>query len=143
MRHPPRRTVHYLATSGHELAYAGFHAFVEAHGLDRRATWVHLGANIGARGGTLGVAASDPGAAERLLRSLSQNPGSPPTRLLAAPVGEGGELHSVGAAVVSLVGTNELFHQRSDRYPHNVDVGAVHHLASAVAELVGEIAGRC
>ena len=141
-RHPSRRTVHYVATSGHELAYAGFHAFLAAHGLDRRATWLHLGANIGARDGTLGVAASDPGAAERLLGSLSQNPGGPQARLLAAPVGEGGELHNLGASVVSLVGTNELFHQRSDRYPDNVDVGAVHHIASVVAELVGGIAGR-
>lgn len=142
VRHPPRRSVHYLATSGHELAYAGFHAFLAAHGLDRRATWVHLGANIGARGGTLGVAASDRGAAERLSASLSQNPAGPPARLLPAPVGEGGELHDVGATVVSLVGTNELFHQRSDRYPGNVDVGAVHHVASVVADLVGGIAGR-
>lgn len=142
VRHPPRRTVHYLATSGHELAYAGFHAFLTAHGLDRRATWLHLGANIGARGGTLGVAGSDPGTAERLLSSVSQNPDGPQARLLPAPVGEGGELHNLGATVVSLVGTNDLFHQRSDRYPDNVDVGAVHRVASVVAELIGEIAGR-
>lgn len=141
VRHPPRRTVHYVATSGHELAYAGFHAFLARHGLDRRATWVHLGANIGARGGTLGVAASDPGMAERLLSSLSPNAGGPHARLLPAPVGEGGELHNVGATVVSLVGTNELFHQRSDRYPDNVDVGTVHRVASVVTELVGGIAG--
>lgn len=142
VRNPPRRTVHYVATSGHELAYAGFHAFLTAHGLYAGATWLHLGANIGARGGTLGVAASEPGTAEHVLGLMSQTPSGTEARLLPTPVGEGGELHAAGASVVSLVGTNELFHQRSDRYPDNVDVGAVHHVASVVTALVGELAGR-
>lgn len=142
LRRPPRRTIHFVATSGHELAYAGFHAFVHAHRMDPGAIWLHLGANIGARGGTLGVASSDPGLSEHVLALMSGTPGAPEARLLAAPVGEGGELHRLGAGVVSLAGTNSLFHQRADRYPDNVDVGALHHVSSVVTELVRQLAAE-
>lgn len=141
IRHPPRRTIHFVATSGHELAYAGFHAFLQTQRVGRGAIWLHLGANIGARGGALGVASSDPGLGERVLALLSGTPGAPEARPLPAPVGEGGELHRLGANVVSVAGTNSLFHQRADRYPENVDVDALHHISSVVTNVVRYLSG--
>src|SRR5690606_33931129 len=57
----PRRTVHFVASSGHELHHQGlFHYLAARHGIIKGATaWLHLGASIGARYPNARLGASD------------------------------------------------------------------------------------
>lgn len=141
-RRPARRPVVFLATSGHELGHRGLREHLDRHpGLLRAAVWVHLGANIAASGSLLRVATSDSGLA-RLVDPGA--PGAPRTwresQTLPAPVGEASELSARGARFVSLVATNSRFHQPTDRYPENVDVGRLHEVARAVSDLARRLA---
>src|SRR4029077_5136935 len=50
---PPTRPFLFFASSGHELGRFGLEAFLARRPeLIKSATWIHLGANIGAAGGT-------------------------------------------------------------------------------------------
>jgi hypothetical protein len=58
---PPACDVVFAANSGHELGHLGLDDFLARRpGWERRATWLHFGANLGAAGGNLSVmSASD------------------------------------------------------------------------------------
>lgn len=140
-RVPTSRSVRFVATSGHELGHLGLGASFAARPADLGATWVHLGANLGARGGLLGVAASDEGLARRAIEALE---GAGVTRgsvhQMELPVGEASELRRAGARFVSFVGTNAHFHLATDRYPQNVDLAYLGAATSAISSLVRDLA---
>ncbi len=137
------RPVRFIATSGHELGYSGLRRLLAAREPDPDSIWVHLGANIGARGGILGIAGSEDGLVEEMARSL-RDEGFPEERMrrLPTPVGEASELHRRGARVVSLVGTNDHFHLRSDRYPSNIDLERLSEASRGIVALVTRLAER-
>jgi hypothetical protein len=142
----PRRTVHFVATSGHELGHLGLEDYihrrlelpVEGH------MWIHLGANLGAaaprrmavRSSTVGVAE---GLAAELTRALAgsvdvySNPPGP-------VMGEAANIADRGGRFVSLVGANDRFHRISDRWPDAVNIDDVAGIARVVAAYVAAIA---
>lgn len=137
---PGRRPMRFLATSGHELDFAGVHAHLAAHPAELgAAAWVHLGANIGAAAGTLRVSSSQAELARAAAHALV-SAGARRPLILDTPVGEGASLGRAGARFVSFVGTNAHFHLRSDRYPENVDADELAATAAGLVTLVGRLA---
>ena len=104
--------------------------------IARDPVWLHLGANLGARGGLVRLAASDQRLAAVATAALEgagcRVSGSPS---IGAAMGEGSELARRGARYISLVGTNDWFHLRSDRWPDSVDEPEVERLARATTAL--------
>ncbi|GAC1530838.1 MAG: hypothetical protein NVS3B12_05950 [Acidimicrobiales bacterium] len=137
---PGARPVMYLATSGHELGYLGLRRALSADlgQIGDGALWLHLGANLGARGGSVRLTASDAGLAS-LGTSVLEGGGcrlaGPPS--IGGAMGEGSVLARRGARYISVVGTNDWFHLRSDRWPDSVDDAEVGRLARATSALAG------
>jgi hypothetical protein len=140
---PPACDVVFTANSGHELGHLGLDDFVARRpGWDRPAadggaTWIHYGANLGAKGGQLSVVSPDDD-----LRELAQTElalcGRPPDALAPkslVPSGETRDIHRAGGRYLTLVGTNPFFHLPQDRWPHAVDAEAVARIAAAAARI--------
>ena len=139
---PPTREVLFLATSGDELGHLGLSDFLARHrGIVAGATWVQLGANIGAAGGTVALAATTP-PLRHLAAAAVARAGHPAVPLGTALPDSDGTIRAIqraGAACVALGGTNRLFHLPQDRWPHAVDLDRVVRLAAAVAEIVARL----
>lgn len=140
---PPACDVVFTANSGHELGHLGLANFLARRsGWERRAVWLHYGANLGAAGGALSVmSASDD------LRALApaelSRAGQKPDRIApkeAVPSGETRDIHRAGGAYLTLVGTNRLFHLPQDRWPHAVDAAAIARIAAAAARIAAALA---
>jgi len=141
---PPACNVIFTANSGHELGHLGLDDFmVRRPGWERPiseggATWIHLGANIGAADGELSLqSASDDlrQLTEAELVRAGQAPDVVAPKTLV-PSGETRDIHRAGGRHVTLVGSNPLFHLPQDRWPHAVDTDAVTRVAAAAAALV-------
>ncbi|MGE4048886.1 MAG: hypothetical protein AB7F35_28840, partial [Acetobacteraceae bacterium] len=141
---PPACDVVMTANSGHELGHLGLDAFLEHRpGWDSAggATWVHYGANLGARGGTLSIMSASEDLRASMRTSLQQE-GQPPDSLAPmsqVPSGETRDIHRAGGRYVTLVGSNPLFHLPQDRWPHAVDVDAIRRIAAASARMVRDL----
>jgi hypothetical protein len=142
--HKPRASVTMVASSGHELGHIGLDDFMSRRPeLVTGATWLHFGANIGARDSkltlqspqddlrTLGTAALD--AAGHPAAGLS-----PPTQM---PFGESRAIHRAGGRYLTFIGSNDLFHLRDDRYPDALDVEAVRRISQAAAQIAVTVSG--
>jgi hypothetical protein len=141
---PPACNVIFTANSGHELGHLGLDDFMARRpGWERPiseggATWVHFGANIGAADGELSLqSASDDlrPLTEAELARAGQPLGVVAPKTLV-PSGETRDIHRAGGRYVTLVGSNPLFHQPQDRWPHAVDTDVVTRVAAAAAALV-------
>jgi hypothetical protein len=137
--HMPR-TMIFVASSGHELGHFGLDAFISKRpGLVKEAAaWIHLGANIGAAGGTARLQASDD-AIESLAADALKAAGAEVRQRVpqgTVPGGEARNIHLAGGRYVSLLGSSPVFHSLADRWPAAVDAAAVARFASAVADLV-------
>lgn len=124
-----RRTVHFVASSGHELHHAGLEEFMKQRAaLPKGAhAWLHLGASIGAKN-----AVARMGTADETLHSLT-------TAALASAgvegyeamgVGEpgGGEarnIHQYGGRYVTLLGGHRYFHSPQDTFEKACDPASV------------------
>ena len=134
----PGGDVVFTANSGHELGHIGLDDFLARRpGWDRRARWIHFGANIGATGGTLSIVSPDDD-----LRRLASGAltGIPLAARDTVPNGETRDIHRAGGAYLTLVGTNPLFHLPEDRYPGAVDVDVINRVAAAMAAVVADLA---
>ena len=141
-RVPPRREVHLLASSGHELHHQGLEHWLRSRtALVRRAVLtLHLGASIGARYpdaeyGTSSAALHD------LTRDALLEEGIGPQAVTPAPPGEagGGEarnIDEVGGRFVSLRGYHRYFHMPDDTFDRAVDAEAVARYARAARRVV-------
>jgi hypothetical protein len=137
----PKRDVIFTANSGHELGHLGLDEFIARRpGWDRSggAVWIHYGANLGARAGTLSLVSNDNELRTLGLAALTgagQSPDDipPPTFV---PSGETRDIHRAGGRYLTLVGTNPLFHLPQDRWPHAVDAPAIARIAAASAQIV-------
>ena len=155
-RAQPARDVVFVASSGHELGHLGINWFV-----DRRpgivigsVAWIHLGANIGAArrvstpriAGPCGntVQASDD-EIERVLAeamtstALTIDVRAPRNRV---PGGEAEVVHRGGGRYVSVIGSNAVFHNLSDRGPDVIDARAIAAFAEAFTIAATRLAGR-
>jgi hypothetical protein len=68
----PRRTVRFVASSGHELGHRGLHSYLDRNPAlaSGALAWVHLGANIGASTGPTAMTCSDDRVEAAALRAL-------------------------------------------------------------------------
>jgi hypothetical protein len=140
----PKRTVHFVASSGHEIGYRGIEVFIE-HRPDvvrRSAAWLHIGANVGAATDSGNTLQASDDAIDRLmtdgmsaagLRVDRRNPRA------NVPGGEAGVVHRGGGRYVSIIGRNALFHNPADRGPGAVDPLAVSKYADAFAAVARTI----
>jgi len=164
------RDVVFVASSGHELGHLGLNAFVDRRPgiVTGSVGWIHLGANIGAArrvhtqrrpadatpgippsarlpqasGNT--VQASDD-EIERVLaqamtsRDLTIDVRMPRDRV---PGGEAEVVHRGSGRYVSVIGSNVMFHNPSDRGPEVIDARAIGAFVDAFAIVTTRLAGR-
>ena len=139
-----RRTVHFVASSGHELGHFGLSAYLAAHpGLDAGAhAWLHLGASIGAaQHPRLRQYNSDQPLAA-LARDALREAGATgheeqPLGILQS--GEASNIHRAGGRYISLAGNSDWFHLPQDRYPEAVDFPALARYAKAMEQIAFQL----
>jgi hypothetical protein len=136
----PRRTVWFVATTGHELGHLGLERFLHEHGelVQEARAWIHLGANFAAAvRPSVRFQASD-AELETLGLDAMQRAGITPddrTPVASRPAGEARNIFDGGGRYVSLVGMNGLFHHPDDRWPDAVDLHKTVRLIQAFTEL--------
>lgn len=143
---PIRRSVLFVASSGHELGHLGIDAFIARRGeIVKNATaWLHLGANIGAAT-TLNnnlLQASDDGL-DALLTGEMKAVGLAVARRAAraaVPAGEAEAVHRGGGRYVSAIGGNALFHHINDRGPDTTDAATIARFSQAFVAVARAIA---
>ena len=136
---PPRRTIEFVASSGHELGHLGIDVYVANRpGLVSNAVgWIHLGANIGAAmrpvpaatatdetarhaiaamGSGNTIQASDDLREEILSKAVTAHGLGISRRVPrdTVPGGEAEVVHRGGGKYVSVIGSNALFHNPVD-----------------------------
>ena len=124
---PLKRSVLFVASSGHELGHLGIDAYIEKRPgiVTRSAAWLHLGANIGAAtelNNNLLQARDDE--MDRALSDAMTKAGLRVARRAPrsnVPAGEAEAVHRGGGRYVSAIGGNQLFHNLADRGPGAVD----------------------
>ena len=142
---PLKRTVLFVASSGHELGHLGIDAFIARRpGIAANAVgWLHLGANIGAAvepGTTL--QASDDEFDAALTRALTDTGLTVDRRAArgAVPAGEAEAVHRGGGRYASIIGGNGLFHNPDDRGSQAIDAGAIAMFSRAFTAVVRALA---
>jgi hypothetical protein len=134
----PRRTVRFIASSGHELGHLGLHDYLRRNPTLARGAhaWVHFGANIGASTGDVGMTASDDAMRGAALSALAPHGLE---KIRQSPVsqvaGEAATIRDEHGRFVSFIGRNDWFHNPRDRWPDVVNVGAIAAFARAAADL--------
>jgi hypothetical protein len=141
----PARDVLFLASSGHELGHLGLDTFMEhRQNLVKNArAWIHFGANIGAaQGAANNLQASDTQMQSMLVEAMSKAGLATDRRLQpgAVPRGEALNVHRGGGRYISIIGSNDLFHNTSDRGPDAVDLAVIERFAGAVAGIATALA---
>jgi hypothetical protein len=142
--HHLKRSVKFIASSGHELGHLGLHDYLRrnptlAHDAF---AWVHFGANIGASTGDTGMTPSDDRLRDAALRALAPHGLDTIRQSQAAQVaGEAATIRAGGGRFVSFIGANAWFHNPMDLWPDAVDVAAVARFARATADLSLQLAG--
>jgi hypothetical protein len=139
----PRRTVRFIASSGHELGHLGLHDYLHRNptlGHDAYA-WVHYGANIGTSTGDVGMTPSDDRLRDAALRALAPHGLENIRQAQAAQVGgEAATIRETGGRFISFIGANAWFHNPGDLWPDAVDIQAVARFARATADLTVQLA---
>jgi hypothetical protein len=136
--HPPARTLHFTANSGHELGHLGMRSFLARH--PQLATeaefWVHLGANFAARNSRLLLQADSAARLAPLIAAL-QRQGITSFDTLPhgdMPFGEARNIHERGGRYLSMLGSNHWFHHPQDRLATSVDVERTTMIVAAFLE---------
>ena len=115
-----RRTVHMLASSGHEINHYGLQAYLNSrNGLETRAiAWLHLGALIGSRATSVKIEASDP-ELEALAKSSFESSGADRWMMWNQRGGEAENIAAAGGRYVSLRGGRAVSDGDSDTFFHS------------------------
>ncbi len=133
----PARDFLFIASSGHELGHLGLESFIEKNPTltGQARAWIHFGANIGAAKGFTGtVQASDEAMQSIAMREITAAGLKVNRRPLGqAPNGEARNIHLAGGKYMSMLGSNDLFHNPLDRWPAAVDPAALTGFAQAFA----------
>jgi hypothetical protein len=139
---PLKRSVLFVASTGHELGHLGIDAFIEKRPgiVKHAAAWLHLGANIGAAtelNNNLLQASDDE--IDRVLSEAMTNNGlrisrrAPRTNV---PAGEAENVHRGGGRYVSSIGGNALFHHITDRGAAAVDPPTIAKFSAAMLDVL-------
>ncbi len=144
---PPQRTVHFVASTGHELGHIGLDHYLERHQdlIANAHLWLHLGANFAAaQGANIRLQASSQELLDRATEAMAENNQSPGviTPLDQRPYGEARNIHDGGGRYISLLGSNGHFHSPMDRWPDSVDMETLEDLTEAFIGLVQELANE-
>src|SRR5262249_12783114 len=142
----PVRDVLFLASSGHELGHLGLDAFIERRpGLVPAAkAWIHLGANIGAAQGRGNILQASDDEMDAMMAEAMTKAGLRIDRRHArgaVPRGEAENVHRGGGRYISIIGSNDLFHNTSDRGADAVDLNVIERFAGAFATVATSLAG--
>ena len=141
----PARDVLFVASSGHELGHIGLDDFIaRREGLvaDARA-WIHLGANIGAAQGPGNHLQASDDEMESLLADAMTQAGLAIDHRLprgAVPRGEAFNVHRGGGRFISIIGSNDLFHNTHDRGADTIDLDVIERFAGAFAAVATKLA---
>jgi hypothetical protein len=134
----PAADIIFTANSGHELGHIGLADFMSRRPmLATTATWLHFGANIGARDAKHSLYSAHK-ELSALGRTEMARVGQAPDLVFPTSIpanGESREVHKVGGRYITLVGSNPLFHLPDDRWPDAVDIGAVSRCAAAFVQV--------
>jgi len=141
----PERSVHFVASTGHELGHYGLDAYLETRRplIEQAVAWIHLGANFGAAvGASVLFQSSDDEYRQLGLNAMSRYDRRPDQERAPGdrPLGEARNIFDGGGRYLSLLGANGLFHHPTDRWPDAVDVEAVAAFARAFTDIAVEIA---
>ncbi|MCK9487044.1 MAG: M28 family metallopeptidase [Dehalococcoidia bacterium] len=139
----PRRTVHFVATSGHELHHRGLEAHLDARRpLPRQAVaWLHLGASLGARYPQPRAGASDQALHALATSALGQHECETvaPVEFLDVGSPGSGEARNIaerGGRYVTFLGGHRYFHSPQDTVDMAVDAENVARWASAALDVL-------
>ena len=138
-----RRTVRFIASSGHELGHLGLHDYLHRNpALARDAfAWVHFGANIGTSTGDTGMTPSDDRLRDAAIRAFTPHGLEKMRQSPAAQVGgEAATIQEQNGRFISFIGRNDWFHNPRDLWPDAVDIQAVARIARATADLTLQLA---
>ena len=115
-----RRTVHMLASSGHEINHYGLQSYLNSrNGLETRAiAWLHLGALIGSRATSVKIEPSDP-ELEALAQSSFESSGADRWMMWNQRGGEAENIARAGGRYVSLRGGRAVSDGDSDTFFHS------------------------
>jgi hypothetical protein len=137
----PPRTIHLLASSGHELDFAGIRAYARVHraNIAGAAGWLHLGASIGAREEPRPVTATSDDELHSLTAAAVANAGVEPALVREPGPSQGGEaliISELDTRYVSFLGGHAYFHSPSDTVDQAFDAEHVARWAGASREVV-------
>ncbi len=135
-----RRTVHLVASAGHELHHLGLLDYFKRRpdAAPGAAAWLHLGASIGAREPAARMGASGD-ALHALATGALERAGAGPYEPLPAGApggGEAREIHERGGRFVTFLGGHRYFHSPSDTVERAVDAESVARWGAAAREIV-------
>ena len=135
---PPASDVTLVASSGHELGHIGLDDFMARRpALVTGGTWLHFGANIGARDSKLTLQSPQDDLRTLGTAQLAQagHPAAGLSPPMQVPFGESRAIHRAGGRYLTLIGSNDLFHLPEDRFPDAVDVAAIGRIATAAGRM--------
>ena len=139
-----RRTVHMVASSGHEINHYGLQSFLKARsGLETRAlAWLHLGALIGSRATSVKIEPSDQKLGA-LAKSAFESSGAERWMMWDQRGGEAENIAEAGGRDVSLrggpadiEGGDPFFHSPNDSIDRATDIELVAASGRACLEMV-------
>jgi hypothetical protein len=135
----PARTVHFVASTGHELGHYGLEHYLATRQplIEAAHAWIHLGANfVTAKRRRVLMQFSDQAMRDLAVAILTRHGAAPDVE---RPIGERpiGEVRNVahGARYISILGQSGVFHHPDDRFPGAVDVPRAIACARAFAEI--------
>jgi hypothetical protein len=146
MTTPTRRSVLFVASSGHELGHLGIDAFIARRaGVAKNATaWLHLGANVGAATDLASnLLQSSDDELDRVVTEALKSAGLDIVRRTArgsVPAGEAEAVHRGGGRYVSVIGGNALFHNINDRSPDATSPPTIARFSTALIQVARSIA---
>jgi hypothetical protein len=136
----PRRSILFVASSGHEVGYLGIAAFIDRRpGIVKSAAgWLHLGANVGAAIEPSNTVQASDDEFDAMLTKAMESAGLAVTRHVArgtVPGGEAEAVHTGGGRYVSIIGGNGLFHNPDDRGPRAIDAATIAKFGAALTSV--------
>jgi hypothetical protein len=111
---PHRRTIEFVASSGHELNHHGLESYLRARaGIEKKAhAWLHLGANIGSSTGPTRAESMDDALLAQATAALTAEGAR--FEVTEARAGEAQNIARAGGRYISFRGVNEYFHSPND-----------------------------
>lgn len=146
-RDPPERTVHFVASTGHELGHLGLEHYLASRSelVAGARAWLHLGANFAAaHGAELRLQASDAELLDLARQAMGEAgvPADVVTPADARPLGEARNIFDGAGRFLSLLGRNGRFHSPADRWPEAVDLDRLTRLGAAFTTIVTRLASE-